>query len=207
MITDKLETIPEPTDSRYSCFDTGSLETEVGEFLYGLVRMVKPEKILETGSYHGISTSYMADALKKNGFGKLTTLEYEQINLNTTRIQLAEFGLLGFVNTEYVSSLNYQPKEQFDLIFLDTEPGIRFQELVKYYPFLKPGGFVFIHDLHEGMSQDGPTLNGMEKWPYGPLPEEIKNLVKDGELKPFYFRTPRGLTGLYKTGANDYKWI
>ena len=46
-------------------FNTGGIECEVGELLYGLVRALKPKHILETGTYHGLSSTYMALGLKE----------------------------------------------------------------------------------------------------------------------------------------------
>ena len=51
--------IPEPTNAEYTCFNYGGVETEVGEFLYGLVRMLKPRNVFETGTHHGVSSSYI----------------------------------------------------------------------------------------------------------------------------------------------------
>ncbi len=218
MITDKLNLKPEPTDSRYSYphvggadDEAGSLETEVGEFMYGLVRMTKPTWILETGTYHGISASYMADALKDNkleiGHGGIVTLEYESRNLEIAKDLFYKLGVDQWVYAELQDSLTYVPGTMYDLIWLDTEPNLRFKELIKYFPFLKPGGFVFIHDLHPHMCQTGIEMNGVHNWPYGDLPEQIKNWLKDGELVKWHFRTPRGLSGFYKPGLNDYKAI
>lgn len=212
MITDKLDLKTEPSNPKYSYphiggadDEAGSLETEVGEFLYGLVRMIKPNHILETGTYHGVSASYMADALKKNGSGKIITIEYEPQNQQIANELFNKLDVKSYIQTELISSLDYEPKEQFDLMWLDTEPNIRFQELIKYYPFLKPGGYIFIHDLHRHMCQTGFELNGVHNWPFGDLPQQIKDWIKDGELVKWSFGTPRGLIGFYKPTLEDYK--
>ena len=44
-------------------------------------------------------------------------------------------------------------------------------------------------------------------WPFGEIPQSIKNLVKEGLVRPFHFPTPRGLTGFYKVSQGDYKWL
>ena len=66
------------------------------------------------------------------------------------------------------------------------------------------GGFVFIHDLHRHMSQE--PHEKFFGWPFGELPKQVKDWVKDGELRPFHFPTPRGLTGFYKASEGDYNW-
>mgnify|MGYP007071592533 CR=1 FL=1 len=204
--------VEEPSDSRYRMWNTGSVECEVGEFFFGLVRMIKPEHILETGTYKGWSTAYMAKAIKENrktenpvDKGNIETLEIEDQHINSSKDLWQKLGLQEIITSYKIPSLDFQPTVQYDLIFLDSEPYLRFDELIKFFPFLKPGGFVFIHDLHRHFSQTGITNNGVRNWPYGDLPEQIKNWIKDRELVPFYFPTPRGLTGLYKPGVEDYR--
>lgn len=58
---------PEHTPHKYSytMITSGGVEIEVGEFLAALVRMVKPNYILETGTHYGLSSSFMGLALSK----------------------------------------------------------------------------------------------------------------------------------------------
>src|SRR3990167_10372483 len=153
MITQKFEkilnqeTLPEIRDEGkgYRMFDDGGGEVEVGEFLYGLVRLIKPKLVLETGTYHGIACSYITEGLKDNGYGKLDTLEYEAIHIKTARERIGRLALDNFVNFVQTDSLKFESDiepEQYDLMWLDTEPQIRFAELIKFYPLLKFGGFV-----------------------------------------------------------------
>ena len=59
------------TVSTYSAFNSGGVENEVGEFLYSLIRMIKPDNVLETGTHLGVGASYMGFALKDNFKGRL----------------------------------------------------------------------------------------------------------------------------------------
>lgn len=43
--------------------------------IYVLIRYLKPKVILETGVFDGISSSFVLNALKKNGFGKLISVD------------------------------------------------------------------------------------------------------------------------------------
>ena len=206
MITDFLTKIPEPTDTRYSCSNTGGVEIEVGEFLYGLVRMIKPEAILETGTHKGIAASYMASALKENGFGKITTVEYEPVHYNDASNLFSILKLTDWINQILmdVNELNVA-ENQYDFIFLDTEPHMRFNELIRFWYGIKPGGFVGIHDLGCHLGQTGKEINGMVDWPFGTLPEKIKILMHLGELTNFHFKTPRGFYLGQKRGEDFYK--
>lgn len=194
------------TGKHYLMFDDGGVELEVGEFLYGLVRVLKPNRILETGTYTGISAMYMAQGLKDNGFGTMDSLEIDLTHIVRATELWKRVGVDPFVRSLHVDSKNYilNENDKIDILFLDSEPGLRFDELVKFYPYVNPGGFIFIHDLHRHMSQEPHEM--FFGWPFGELPKQIKDWVKDHELWPMHFPTPRGMTGFYKPQENDFKW-
>ena len=48
---------------------------EEASILYGLVRALRPELILETGTFEGYSTSEIARAISKNGTGHIETVD------------------------------------------------------------------------------------------------------------------------------------
>lgn len=192
------------TDSFSSVNDAG-IECEVGEFLYSMVRLLKPEHVLETGTHWGIGAAYMALGLHDNSKGKLDTLEFLPPIFEVAKARLERMALIKFVNMYLQDVATFEPPHQYKLILLDTEPQTRFAELIRFYDYLEPGGFVFIHDLHQHMHQIPNEEHGFA-WPYGELPGLIRQLVTSGSLRPFHFSTPRGLTGLYKTHPQDYKW-
>lgn len=193
----------------YTSFNDAGVETETGEFLYAMVRVLKPTRVLETGTHWGVGAAYMGMALKDNKSGSMTTVEFLPEIHNKARQTMKELGLGGtgapgeVVNVKLGNALDLIPVGNYQLILLDTEPQTRFKELVKFYPYLDEGGYVFIHDLHRHMHQIDNEEHGFA-WPYGPLPEEIKQLVEEKKLIPFHFPTPRGLTGFYKPTGGDY---
>lgn len=199
-ITDQIESSgvyfkqPEPTDARYSMYNTGGVECEVGEFLYGLVRMMKPTAVLETGTHLGVGASYIGSALKDNGAGRLTTFEFIPELKDKSQFAIDSLGLNEFVSCELGDVINFTPdNDTFDIVFLDTEPNLRFNELLHFWNSLKPGGIVLIHDLGVGMGQTGIAVNGMMDWPFGTMPEKMKKLISTHELQNLHFSTPRGL--------------
>lgn len=197
----------DPTIPGYTSFNDAGIETETGEFLYAMVRLLKPERVLETGTHWGVGAAYMGQALKDNKHGQLDTIEFLPEIHNRAKERIIKLELMTQVLCHLgdVAQFNPPPEMKYKLILLDTEPQTRFAELIKFYPNLEPGGFVFIHDLHQHMHQIENTEHGFA-WPYGKLPKEIIQLVKSGELRPIHFETPRGLTGFYKVHPDDYKW-
>lgn len=195
---------------KYSAFNDAGIECETGEFLYSMVRLLKPNNVLETGTHFGVGASYMGLGLLDNGFGHLDTIEFLPEIHRVAQERIDRIGLQHIVTCHLGNAALFNPeyptRKDYKLILLDTEPQTRFAELIKFYDYLTPGGFVFIHDLHQHMHQIPNEEHGFA-WPYGKLPDEIKNLVKTGQLRPFHFETPRGLTGFYKVHPDDYKWI
>ena len=195
---------PEVSGGRgFRMYNTGGVEVEVGEFLYALTRIVRPNRILETGTHLGISDLYFALALKANEIGRLTTIEF---NPPFYLMAQALFEHLGFDDViELVTERfeNWDPgKTQFDLVFLDTEPCYRYDEMVKVWPNVAPGGIVLIHDLHSHLGLTRKSLGRVDTTSFGDFREKIGDLILDHELQTMSFPTPRGLTMFQKASLN-----
>lgn len=195
----------EPSDARYQCFNTGGVEVEVGEFLYGLVRMLKPTRMLETGTHKGISASYIGLALKANGHGTVTTVEHFAENVRESGELFAKLQIQKQVEQVHgdAAEFNWTRAEAIDILFLDTEPQTRFAELLRFEPKVKAGGMILVHDLHYHLSQIVVPNLGFG-WPYGRIPEQLARMIREGRLRLVHFRTPRGLTLFYKAAYEDY---
>lgn len=204
------EEINDWTGKHFQMFDDGGVELETGEFLYGLMRVLKPENVLETGTYTGISAMYMAQGLKDNGSGSILSLEIDETHKRRATELWKRVGVENYSLCLLKSSKDFIPAEDnYDFMFLDSEPELRFSELVRFFSALKLGGFVFLHDLHRHMGQGqlkNPDHPEMNNWPWGDLPKEIIQWVKEDKLRPIHFPTPRGLMGFYKPMVVDYKW-
>ncbi len=175
---------------QYYCFDDGTAEIEVLEFLYALVRLVKPENILETGTYWGLSTGYMALGLRDNKMGHLDTVEWESQHIDKANISWDILNVEEYITCHYMSSLEFKPERKYELVFLDTEPQIRFAELDRFWDNIIPGGIIVIHDLNWNMGE------GNQFWLHFDL---IKDKIKNHQLTVISFNTPRGLVLLRKT--------
>ena len=203
-----LKIQPEVSDNRFSMVNDGSTEIETSELLYSFVRRLKPSNVLETGCYKGVSSLYMAQALKDNGFGHLTTIEYEQLHIDESEKLWQEAGVKDYVTAVRLESLKFQPDKQYQFMFLDTEMNLRLHELVKFFPYLDEGGYVFIHDMPNTLcfgnkNEDHPNFIN---WPVGEFPPEFDELLRTDKLRLFHFGGARGLIGFYKTKEGDYKW-
>ena len=181
-------------------FNSGGVEADIGEFLFGLVRMCKPTHILETGTHLGISSSYFALALAENQLpGTLITLEFDEGNHQKAKQLWQTLGITDRIDGRAMRSMEHKPPVDFyDMILLDTEPNIRFDEFVHFMPSLKPGGILLIHDLHEHLGHDDRVTNGMYDWPYGDFRPKLGPAIKSHQVSVMSFKTPRGLTMFQK---------
>jgi len=189
----------------FSSFNDAGVEVETGEFLYAILRLLKPDNVLETGTHWGVGASYMGMALKDNKKGKLDTLEFLPEIREQAIERMKTLGLEDVVTCHLGDAAKFKPTHNYNFMLMDTEPQTRYAEVIRYYDYLDAGGFVFIHDLHRHMHQIDNSEHGYA-WPFGRIPEQIKAWVKEGALRPFHFSTPRGLTGFYKVSKDDYIW-
>jgi len=206
-----VSTMPEVRDEGrgYMMYDSGGVEAEVGELIYGFIRALKPKSILTTGIYTGISDMYIALGLSENRYGHIDAIEYEYQHIERAKRLWQTVGVSDRISAHHTSSLDFQPTKQYQFMFLDTELHLRFHELVKFYPYLDPGGYVFIHDMPVSLCQNNvnPDHPDFKHWPVGEIPVEVKNWVKDGELRPMFFPNPRGMLGFYRSRSDEYKWL
>ncbi|GLY54598.1 class I SAM-dependent methyltransferase [Lentzea sp. NBRC 102530] len=66
-----------------------------GDLLYGLVRACRPETVVEFGTSFGISTLYLAAAVRDNGRGHVYGTELSDVKVAAARANLEEAGLGG----------------------------------------------------------------------------------------------------------------
>lgn len=201
-----MNSLPTYKEGEYEAFNSGGVEKEVGEFLYGMVRILKPLNILDLGTHKGISAAYMAKGCKDNKKGIVHTVEFDFNHWNDADSLWKAEEVQKYVVQYKTRVDNFVIDLQYDLIFIDTEPDQRWGQLVRFYPNLSLGGYVFLHDLPRGFCKGNinPDHPEFQDWPWGPVPETIKELLKDRELVPFHFPNPREMCGFYKKHPGDY---
>lgn len=89
------------------------------EFLYRLVRLYKPETVIETGVYRGISTSFILQALEDNGSGTLYSIDLPMAKYYDDRGNLDYSPLSKRENTGFC--VPYRLKKRWNLILGDSK--------------------------------------------------------------------------------------
>ena len=166
MIEPSYPTADCPEPQLWSAPDDDSSETEVLEFLTSLTNLIKPKYVIETGTCYGYSANAIAAGMQR---GKLITCDIEQKRHIRFASERIEFRLC--------SSLDIIPEEPIDLLFLDSDLGLRVKEYFHFKPYLSSRAVVVIHDT-------------------GATHQEFLDRVLEGlsrELNFLILPTPRGI--------------
>lgn len=167
-----------PNPSRWRMYDSMTAEAEVLEFLRTLVTTLKPELIVETGSFLGVSTVWMAEGLRENGFGRIVSCELDPVVFAKAQEKIAASGLGEWIDLQNVSSLELKTSGQIDLFFSDSDLDVREREVRQYLPKINPNGLILMHD-----AASHP----------GTVREAALRLESEGLISVVLLPTPRGL--------------
>lgn len=70
-----------------------ALDRDKAEFCYRLCRAIGARRVVEAGTSYGVSTLYLASAVRDNGGGTVIATEYEPAKVAQARAHFAEAGL------------------------------------------------------------------------------------------------------------------
>jgi len=189
-------------------FNDGGVECEIGAFLYALTIMLKPARVLETGTHMGIASSYIGLGLKHNRRGTLETIEFDEQFLGEAKRMWMALKIKRYIQLHHMKFEDFKMESEgglYDLVLLDTEPNLRFDEFKRVFPFVRKRGLIVIHDLHPHMSHgvksdDHPE---MKNWPFGDFREKMGRYIKEDLIQVHSFSTPRGLFVAQKVNKED----
>jgi predicted O-methyltransferase YrrM len=167
-----------PRPELWSMVDSQTTELEVLDFLKSLVKTLKPQLILETGTFLGYGTLKMAEGLKENGFGKIVTIEYDPAIFAKAKERIDASGLGSWIECRNESSLDTRIEGTIDFLYSDSELRIREHEIRKLLPQLDPRGLIAVHDAssHFAVVRQGAL-----------------RLEEEGLISVIMLSTPRGL--------------
>jgi len=118
---------------------------ETGTLLYMLARSIGARTIVEFGTSFGLSTLYLAAALRDNGGGRLVTTEFEPSKVARARRNLADAGLADLVDIregDALETLAADLPETIDLLLLDGAKGLYPDILSLVEGRLRPGALI-----------------------------------------------------------------
>jgi predicted O-methyltransferase YrrM len=139
--------LPEcPQPQQWSMIDSMTAEVEVLEFIATLVTTIKPRLVVETGSFLGVSTEWIARGLERNGFGKVVSCEFDTVVYEKAKARLEASPLKQWTELRNESSLEMQVEGTIDLLFSDSDIQIREAEVKRFLPQMNPNGVILMHD-------------------------------------------------------------
>jgi len=118
---------------------------DTGLLLYMLARSFEARSIVEFGTSFGISTLFLAAALRDNGGGRLITTEFEPSKVVRARSNLAAGGLLDLVEIregDALQTLGSDLPETIDLVLLDGAKPLYADILALLERRLSAGAFI-----------------------------------------------------------------
>jgi predicted O-methyltransferase YrrM len=167
-----------PHPERWHMYDPMSAEAEVLDFLKSLVITVKPELIVETGTFVASSALWMAEGLRENGFGRIITCEFDPVVYAKAKATIEASGFADLIEFRNQSSLEMKVAGTIDLFFSDSDMPIREQEIRRFLPQISRQGLILMHDAssHHKVVRDAAL-----------------RLEQEGLLSVVLLPTPRGL--------------
>jgi predicted O-methyltransferase YrrM len=122
---------------------------ETGALLYMLVRAARAQAVLEFGTSFGVSTTYLAAALRDNGGGRVITTEFEASKVERARENLTKAGLIDLVEIregDALQTLASDLPQTLDVVLLDGAKGLYADVLALVESRLRPGSLVLADD-------------------------------------------------------------
>jgi predicted O-methyltransferase YrrM len=173
-----------PHPEQWSMIDSMTAEVEVLEFLATLVTTIKPRLVVETGSFLGVSTEWIARGLQRNGplpdgsRAKVISCEFDTVVYERAKQRLEASPLQPWMELRNASSLEMQVEGTIDLLFSDSDVAIREAEVKRYLPQMNPNGVILMHDASSHLQVVRAAALKMEA---------------EGLLSVVLLPTPRGL--------------
>lgn len=168
---------------RYHSEDVDATEDEVSDLVYGFVRALQPDILVETGTYSAQTTMRIGEALVRNGHGHLWSVETDQERAEHGRVLCAVAKLP--VTVVHAHSLRWLPEwlggldGPIDFAWVDSGAE-RVREAKLLLPHFRPHGIMGVHDMANDF-----------RWTFY---RDFEPLFESGELQPITLRTPRGVT-------------
>jgi predicted O-methyltransferase YrrM len=137
--------------------------------------------IVEFGTSFGISTLYLAAALRDNGGGHLITTEFEPSKVERARNNLTAGGLVDLVEIregDALQTLSGDLPETIDLLLLDGAKSLYPEILTLVESRLRPGAFILADDADhspEYLARVRSPANGYQSTPFA---EDIELTIR-----------------------------
>jgi predicted O-methyltransferase YrrM len=139
-----------------------SVSSDGGELLYVLARAMNARTIVEYGTSFGVSTIYLASAVRDNGGGTVIGTELQADKAVAAQGNFVEAGVADLIDLRVGNALSTlaEVPGPIDLVLLDGWPDLALPVLRLLEPSLRPGSLVLVDDVDMDWGSDvhGPLL-------------------------------------------------
>jgi predicted O-methyltransferase YrrM len=146
-----------------------AVSRKTGSLLYMLARSCRAREIVEFGTSFGVSTLFLAAALRDNGGGRLITSEFVPSKVAKAKENLKTAGLIDLVDVregDALRTLSVDLPDRIDMLLLDGSKALYLDILDLVESRLKPGALAIADDadcspdyLERVRSSDGGYLS------------------------------------------------
>lgn len=147
---------------------------ETGKLLYVLARSSGARSVVEFGTSFGLSTIFLAAAVRDNGGGRVITSEFEASKIEKARANFVAAGLADLVDVrggDAIESLARDLPPVVDLVLLDGAKPLYSRILALVEPRLRAGAIVVADnadDSPEYLARVREPGSGYVSVPFGP---------------------------------------
>lgn len=118
-----------PWRSLTTIYPIYEMELETLDFIYAMIRLLKPALVLESGAGYGASSSFIGYALKENNYGKLISYESSPEWLALAQERVSPLGLPIELRQGTIAGYS---GEQPRMVIIDSEPSYRREEIARW---------------------------------------------------------------------------
>ena len=118
------------------------IDRPYGNLMYSLIRASQAKTVVEFGTSFGISTIFLAAALRDNGGGTVVTTEFIEDKIPTAKKNLSDAGLIDLVEFRFgdaIETLRRPMPGVIDFVFLDGEKSMYLDVLKVLEPGMRRG--------------------------------------------------------------------
>jgi predicted O-methyltransferase YrrM len=134
----------EPRDHAFMADKLVALERDKAEFCYMICRAIGARRIVEVGTSYGVSTLYLARAVRDNGGGMVFAAEYEAEKVRLARANFEAAELADFIELHEADVIEASQRFDgpIDFVLFDIWAHVARPVLDILLPRLRPGAVV-----------------------------------------------------------------
>lgn len=142
-----------PKQALWDIVDETASELELHDLLFALIRMLKPQIVVETGCYKGFGTVALGRAVCENKLGRVFSCDTERDFVAETRAKVKNLP----VDVRHCASLDLPELSQADFLFSDSDYKWRAAEIGR----TKKDCIILLHDTRISYDTQVPPLEGL----------------------------------------------